>query len=100
MPSGFARWDAAEVFRSEEEARLFIEEVAKDGTPDELRSAIGTVARYFGVIELARRTGISSKRIFTELNSLSDEQKTLFLLLKRLGVTPGLADETARDAAE
>ena len=99
MPKGFSRWDAAEFFRSDEEARLFLEQVATDGSPDELRSAVGVVARYLGVLELAGRTGLSSKRIFAELNSLSHDHKPLLLLLKRLGVTPGMAESPA-DAAE
>lgn len=99
MPKGFSRWDAAEFFRSDEEARLFLEQVATDGSPDELRSAVGVVARYLGVLELASRTGMSSKRIFAELNSLSEDHKTLLLLLKRLDVTPGMAVSPA-DAAE
>ncbi len=99
MPEGFSRWDAAATFRSDEEARIFLEEVARDGSPMELRSALGAVARYFGVQELARRTGFSQKRLFGELNSLEHDDKTLNLLLKRFGVTPGLPDETA-DAAE
>lgn len=99
MAEGFSRWDAAETFRSEDEAIAFVQEVARDGTPDELRHAVGSVARYFGVAEIARRSGLSTKRIFAELNSLSAEDKTLQLLLKRLGVTPGLAD-TPADAAE
>ena len=99
MPDGFTRWDAAEFFKSDEDARLFLEQVTEEGTPMELRAAIGVVARYLGVQELARRTGLSPGRIFSELNSLSQDEKALTPLLKRLGVTQGAHAHPA-DAAE
>lgn len=99
MPTGFSRWDAAANFRSEEDARLFVAEVARDGSAAELRSAIGAVARYLGVLEIARRSGMSPKRVFTELNSLDEDQRTLKLLMKRMGIEPSAPSGTA-DAAE
>lgn len=99
MPKGFRNWDPAETFRSDEDARLLVEEIARDGSPEELRSVIGMVARYYGVQELAKRTGFSAKRIFGELNSLERDRRTLNLLLKRMGVDPAVEDKPA-DAAE
>jgi probable addiction module antidote protein len=98
MPEGFSRWDAAEFFKSDEDARLFLEQFAEDATPSELRSALGDFARYLGVQELAKRTGISAKRIFAELNSLSEDEKALTTLLKRLGITPALSGEDTKAA--
>lgn len=67
------KWDAAEHMRDEEEERMFLEEVASDGTPAELAHAIEIVARVRGMRLLARETGLPLDDLFDLINPYDDD---------------------------
>ena len=59
--------DSADYLASAEDVAAYLETYLEDGTPDELRRALDTVARSHGVSDLARRSGMSRPGIYKAL---------------------------------
>jgi probable addiction module antidote protein len=60
-------FDAADYLGSAESIAAYLDTYLEDGTPDELRKALATVARSHGVSDLARRSGVSRPGIYKAL---------------------------------
>lgn len=81
-------WDAAEVIRDAEDVHIYLEESAKSGDPAEIANAINSVARAYGIAQLAKESGIPAERIFAALNKYPGPDKAeLRRLLDALGVS-------------
>jgi probable addiction module antidote protein len=86
-------WDAAEFITSAEHVRAYIETYLEDGTPEELRRALDTVARSKGISELARETGMTRAGIYKALGengnpSFETIRQIMAAMGMRLSVVP------------
>ena len=61
------RSDSADYLDSAEGIAAYLDAWLEDGTPEELRNALATIARSKGISELARRSGISRPGIYKAL---------------------------------
>jgi probable addiction module antidote protein len=61
-------WNAAEFIRSEDEGRMLLEEIVRDGSAEEIADGIEAVARARGMYLLARELGISREQLFDLVN--------------------------------
>lgn len=82
------RWDPADWMADENDGRLFVAEVLRDGkeTAGEIASALDVAARARGMTDLARELGISRESLFELVNPYNDEfdHEALRGLAKRL----------------
>ena len=53
------KFDAADYLGSAEAIAAYLDAWLEEGTPEELRNALATVARSHGILDLARRSGVS-----------------------------------------
>jgi probable addiction module antidote protein len=61
------KFDSADYLDSAEAIAAYIETYLEDGSPEEIRSALATVARSHGISDLARRSGVSRPGIYKAL---------------------------------
>jgi probable addiction module antidote protein len=82
------RFDAAEYLAEPEAQAEFLAARLEDGTADEIRSAINTIARARGMSELAKATGIRREQLYRALGEDGNpEFATILKVLRALGVT-------------
>ena len=67
MKIGTTAFDSADYLDSAEAIAAYIDAWLEDGTPEELRNALATVARSKGISDLARRSGLSRPGIYKAL---------------------------------
>jgi probable addiction module antidote protein len=60
-------FDSADYLNSAEDIAAYLDSYLEDGTPEELREALGTVARSHGISDLSRRSGVSRNGIYKAL---------------------------------
>ncbi|MEO5972295.1 MAG: addiction module antidote protein [Sphingomicrobium sp.] len=60
-------FDSADYLNSAEAIAAYLDAYFEDSTPEELRNALGTVARSNGMSDLARRSGVSRPGIYKAL---------------------------------
>ena len=60
-------FDAADFLNTADDVAAYLDAWLEDGTPQELRSALETVARSRGMSELARATGMSRAGLYKAL---------------------------------
>ena len=60
-------FNSADYLNSAEDIAAYLDAYLEDGTPEELREAMATVARSHGVSDLSQRTGISRAGIYKAL---------------------------------
>jgi probable addiction module antidote protein len=60
-------FDSADYLNSPEAIAAYLESYLEDGTPEELRNALDTVARSRGVSDLSVRSGITRQGIYKAL---------------------------------
>ena len=61
------RFDSADYLDSAEDIAAYLDAWLEDGSPEELRNALATVARSLGISDLARRSGVSRPGIYKAL---------------------------------
>ena len=61
------KFDSAHYLDSSEAIAAYLDAWLEDGTPEELRNALATVARSKGISDLARRSGLSRPGIYKAL---------------------------------
>lgn len=92
------RWDITEHLDSDEAIAAYIDVVLEAGDPDEIRDAIGNVARAKGMTGLAEQAGITRAGLYKALGENGNPSfGTIMAVLKALGVT--LHAEPAREMA-
>ncbi|ECT1023424.1 putative addiction module antidote protein [Salmonella enterica] len=80
-------YDIAEHLSNEEEMQLYLNEIAAEGDPALLLSALGDIARARNMSQLSRETGISREGLYNSLSgkgnpTLSNTMK----IIKALGL--------------
>lgn len=60
-------FDSADYLNSAEAIAAYLDAWLEDGTPEELRNALDTVARSKGISDLAARSGITRQGIYKAL---------------------------------
>ena len=61
------KFDSADYLNSAEAIAAYLDDWLEDGSPEELRHALATVARSKGMSDLARRSGLSRPGIYKAL---------------------------------
>jgi probable addiction module antidote protein len=80
-------FDSADYLNSAEAIAAYLDAYLEDGTPEELRSALATVARSHGVSDLARRSGISRPGIYKALGEDGNPSfETIRSILSAMGL--------------
>lgn len=81
------RWDITEHLGSEEEVAAYLEAVFEAGHPEEIRDALGHVAKARGITDLAQSIGLSRSGLYKALGEDGNPSfQTVSALLKALGV--------------
>lgn len=76
-------WDAAEYLTSPEHIAAYLETWLEDGTPEEIRAALATIARSKGMAAVAEAAGIKRESLYKALGDKGNP--TLDTLAKVLG---------------
>ena len=91
-------FDSADYLDSAEAIAAYLDTYLEDGTPEELRAALATVARSKGVSDLARRSGVSRPGIYKALGEDGNPSfETMRSILTAMGLR--LTVEPAEQAA-
>jgi probable addiction module antidote protein len=89
LPPGFSRWDSAEILKTEEDFRNYLE-AAFDEDPGDgslIRTALGVIARARGMTELSRKTGLAREGLYRALSEGGNpEFSTVVKVCAALGV--------------
>ena len=81
------RWDITEHLGSEGEVAAYLEAVFEVGDADEIRDALGHVAKARGITDLAQSIGLSRSGLYKALSEDGNPSfETVAALLKALGV--------------
>lgn len=81
------RWDITEHLGSEAEIAAYLEAVFETGDSDEIRDALGHVAKARGMTDLAQSIGLSRSGLYKALGEDGNPSfETVAALLKALGV--------------
>jgi probable addiction module antidote protein len=85
-------WDAADVLNTPADIAAYLDAYLEDGTPEELLSALNTIARARGMSELARQSCISREAMYRALSESGNPTlDTLVRVLKALGLRLAVA---------
>lgn len=80
-------FESADHLNTAEDVAAYLGAYLEDGTPDELRKALATVARSHGVSDLARRSGKSRPGIYKALGEDGNPSfETIRSILAALGL--------------
>ena len=81
------KFDSADYLDSAEAIVAYLEAYLEDGTPEELRRALATVARSHGISDLARRSGVSRPGIYKALGAGGNPSfETIRSILSAMGL--------------
>lgn len=81
------RWDITEHLGSEAEIKAYLEAVFDDGDPDEVRRALGHVARARGMTDVAKSAGITRAGLYKALGEGGNPSfATVAAIAKAVGV--------------
>ena len=80
-------FDSADYLGSAEAIAAYLDAYLEDATPEELRQALGTVARSHGVSDLARRSGVTRAGIY---KALGEEGNPSFETIRSILAAMGL----------
>lgn len=87
-----APWDAAEVLNSPADIAAYLDTYLEDGSAEELRAALNTIARSHGMTALANETGISREALYKALGENGNPTlDTLLSVVKALGLRLSVA---------
>jgi probable addiction module antidote protein len=87
MTGKLTRFDAANYLRDEEDIANYLSEIAEDGGPELIASALGDVARSRNMSQLARDAGISRVGL---IKALSAEGNPSFATIAKVAAALGL----------
>jgi len=94
------KFDAADYLVSAEAIAAYLDAYLEDGTPEELRRALDTIARSKGMSEVAQRSGITRQGLYKALGeggnpSFETIRSILSVMGLRLTVEPAEAEAAA-----
>ena len=85
-------WDPAEILRTPEDVVAYLDTYLEDGTAEEIREALKTIARSQGMTELARKTGLTREALYKALGENGNPTlDTLVKVCRALGLRLSLA---------
>jgi probable addiction module antidote protein len=80
-------WDAAELLNTPEEIAAYLDAYLEDGTPEEIRAALRTIARSRGMATVAEQTGLKRESLYKALGENGNPtMDTLFKVIRALGL--------------
>lgn len=80
-------FDSSDYLNSAEAIAAYLDTYLEDGTPEELRNALATVARSKGISNLARRSGVSRSGIYKALGQDGNPSfETIRSILSAMGL--------------
>lgn len=80
-------FDSADYLNTAESIAAYLDAYLEDGTPEELRTALATVARSHGISDLARRSGVSRPGIYKALGADGNPSfETIRSILSAMGL--------------
>ncbi|MFC0205445.1 addiction module antidote protein [Novosphingobium soli] len=80
-------WDAAEYLDTPEDVAAYLDAYLEDGSADEIRAALGTIARSHGMTALSKETGITREALYKALGEKGNPTlDTLLKVTKALGL--------------
>ena len=90
------RWDITEFLDSEETIAAYLGAVFEDGSSDEIRDALGHVARARGMTDLAQAAGVTRTGLYKALGEKGNPSFALIhALLNGLGVKLSITPKAA-----
>lgn len=89
MTEAFARWDAAEHLRNEDDVRLYLEMCAEEDPGDGslIRAALNDIARARNMSRLARDAGMTREGLY---KALSENGNPAFATVTRIARALGM----------
>ena len=95
IPTGFSRWDATDMLKTEADMQLYLEACFEEDEGDGalVRAALGDISRARSMTQLAKATGLSREGLYTALSpkgnpSFSTVMKVTRALGLRLHTSP------------
>ncbi|MGL5117245.1 MAG: addiction module antidote protein [Beijerinckiaceae bacterium] len=86
-PLGLAPFDPAEFLTTPDRVAYFLEAVFEDGDGDEIKQALGVVARAKGMTKIAKETGLTREALYKALQADGDPKfSTLLAVMRALGL--------------
>lgn len=86
------KWDTADYLDTPEAIAAYLDAYLEDGTAEEIRSALGTIARAKGISALARETGLTREALYKALGENGNPTlDTLLKITRALGVRLAIA---------
>lgn len=83
----FARYDAADYLKSEEDMLAYLEAAMEDGDGAVIATALGNIARARGMMQLARDTGLTREGLYKALSADGNPSLgTVLKVMKALGM--------------
>lgn len=89
MTEQFARWDAAEYLKTEEDMANYLDACMEEAGDDPafITKALGTIARAHGMTQVARDAGLSRESLYRALSGEGNpEFGTILKVVKALGL--------------
>jgi len=92
MPITTTRWDITEHLGTDEEIAAYLEAVFAGGDANEIRDALGHVARARGMTAVAEKAGITRAGLYKALGETGNPSfDTILAIVKALGVRLAVA---------
>ncbi|HEX4113750.1 MAG TPA: addiction module antidote protein [Stellaceae bacterium] len=81
------QWDAANYLRTKEDVAAYLDAVLEDGDPELLKTALGNIARFKGMTEIAKAAGLGRANLYKALSPGGNpEFGTVVKVLRALGL--------------
>ncbi|VWX49883.1 addiction module antidote protein [Novosphingobium sp. 9U] len=80
-------FDSADFLNSTEDVVAYLDAYLEDGSPEEIRAALDTVARSRGISDIAKATGMSRAGLYKALGESGNPSfETVRMILSALGL--------------
>jgi probable addiction module antidote protein len=76
-------YDTAEFLDTPERVAAYLKLVFEEGDPDEIKHALGVVARAKGMTKIANETGLTREALYKALHADGDPKLSTFLAVMR-----------------
>ena len=80
-PIKSAKFDVSDYLDSEEMISAYINEVIKEGSAEDIKNAIGHIAKAIGMSKIAERTGLTRPSLY---KAFSEDSKPQFTTVMRV----------------
>ena len=81
-----SRWDTAEFLDSQEDIDAYLQIAFESGDARQITKALGNVAKAMGMMDIARKTGLTREHLYTSLSENGNPTlQTLTTIMNTLG---------------